>query len=253
MKRFLLAASALIALPALAAAQPYGNYDRGDHRGQQQSAPQRSQPAPQRAAPAYRQAPRQAYTPPARQNFGQAYHYQAPAQRQYAPAQRSYQGRAYAEPQNRYQGGQYQNRQYQARQYQGRQYQGGQAQPYNRGYAQGYRGQEWNRGQWNGGDRGQWREGWWRGHRGFEGYEGPRVGFWFAPGWGYYSVDPYWANYDWVVGSFVPDQFRSYYISDPWDYGLPPAPWGARWIFLGDRIVLIDLRTGYILQFAGGY
>jgi Ni/Co efflux regulator RcnB len=34
---------------------------------------------------------------------------------------------------------------------------------------------------------------------------------------------------------------------------LPPAPYGAAWVFLGDEIVLIDLQSGEIIQIAGSY
>ncbi|MGH7024887.1 MAG: RcnB family protein [Caulobacteraceae bacterium] len=94
---------------------------------------------------------------------------------------------------------------------------------------------------------------WWRGRRGFQGYEGHRNGYWFAPGWGYYQVDPRWYDFDWQVGVAVPYDLRSYVIDDPYDYGLPPAPYGAAWIFLGDQIVLIDLQSGQIIQMAGAY
>lgn len=94
---------------------------------------------------------------------------------------------------------------------------------------------------------------WWRGRAGFNGYYGHRAGYWFAPGWGYYQVDPRWYDFDWVVGAVVPYELQSYYISDPYAYGLPPAPYGCEWIFLGDQIALIDLGTGQIVQIAGAY
>ena len=46
---------------------------------------------------------------------------------------------------------------------------------------------------------------------------------------------------------------RGYYVDDPYDYGLPPAPYGCAWIYLGDEIVLIDLNSGEILQIADSY
>ncbi|HEY1878374.1 MAG TPA: RcnB family protein [Caulobacteraceae bacterium] len=94
---------------------------------------------------------------------------------------------------------------------------------------------------------------WWRGRTGFNGYYGRRQGYWFAPGWGYYQVDPQWLGFNWAVGAVVPYQLQSYYISDPYEYGLPPAPYGCEWIFLGDQIVLIDLSSGAILEIAGAY
>ena len=100
---------------------------------------------------------------------------------------------------------------------------------------------------------GQRADGWWRGHRGFDGYQGRRDGFWFAPGYGYYQPDPRWYDYDWEIGVSVPYGLRSYYINDPYAYDLPPAPYGCAWIFLGNEMVLIDIRSGQIVQIAGEY
>jgi Ni/Co efflux regulator RcnB len=129
--------------------------------------------------------------------------------------------------------------------------------------AQGQRG-DWRgqdrRGDWRGQDRrGDWRgrgergQGWWRGQRGFERYEGRRDGFWFAPGYGYYRPDPRWYGYDWEIGVSVPYELRSYYISDPYAYDLPPAPYGCAWIYLGNELVMIDVQSGQIVQIAGQY
>jgi Ni/Co efflux regulator RcnB len=51
----------------------------------------------------------------------------------------------------------------------------------------------------------------------------------------------------------VPYNLRGYYVNDPYDYGLPPAPYGCAWIFLGDQIVLIDMNSGEIIQIADSY
>jgi Ni/Co efflux regulator RcnB len=115
-----------------------------------------------------------------------------------------------------------------------------------------------NGGNWRNNNGGNWRqgqrsEGWWRGQRGFEGYGGRRDGYWYAPGRGYYQPDPRWLGFDWEVGVAVPFELRSYYVNDPYDYGLPPAPYGCAWIYLDNQIVLIDLRTGRILQMGYGY
>ncbi|HEY1448974.1 MAG TPA: RcnB family protein [Caulobacteraceae bacterium] len=124
------------------------------------------------------------------------------------------------------------------------------------GQGSGYQGagqHQWNNG--NNGNNGHYHLSgdWWHGHHGFDHYHGHRVGFWFAPGWGYYQVDPQWYGYYWDVGVVVPYDLRGYYVSDPYEYGLPPAPYGCAWIFLGDQIVLIDLQSGQILQIAGSY
>ncbi|HEY5288531.1 MAG TPA: RcnB family protein, partial [Caulobacteraceae bacterium] len=103
---------------------------------------------------------------------------------------------------------------------------------------------------WRGHDRG---DGWWRGQRGFERYEGRRDGYWFAPGWGYYQPDSRWYGYDWEVGGIVPYELRGYYVSDPYAYDLPPAPYGCEWIYLGDQLVLIDRASGQIVDMGDSY
>ena len=142
-------------------------------------------------------------------------------------------------------------------------YRGGQTR-YRNGYAgqsqYRYDGQYQSRNGYAGGNLQNWsgrnfrlQGDWWRGRAGFNGYYGHRAGYWFAPGWGYYQVDPRWYDFDWVVGAVVPYELQSYAISDPYAYGLPPPPYGCEWIFLGDQIALIDLDTGQIVQFAGAY
>jgi Ni/Co efflux regulator RcnB len=266
MKRFLLSASAvaLLALPAIASAQGYDN--------QRDSRDNRSTPA--RSAPA-RQAP--SSRPAARQSNGGAYR-NAPAQRSFAPARPSYTlGRANQNYGS--QGGPGRSPVYRASPNQpfqrpantqawrnlpqgqlgrGRVQQGGAGWQGNGRLADGNRGGNWNRGGqgWNGGGQGWNRgggDGWWRGRQGFGNYEGRRDGEWFAPGWGYYRPDPYYADYSWGVGVFVPFGLRSYYVEDPYAYGLDAAPYGYRWIFLDNQMVLIDVRTGVIVQTAGAY
>ena len=39
-----------------------------------------------------------------------------------------------------------------------------------------------------------------------------------------------------------------YYISDPWYYRLPPAGPYRRWVRHYDDVMLVDIRTGYILR-----
>jgi len=279
MKRLILSAAAVAILGGPAIAQPQ-DQEQDHHRQERQqgSAPARSYTPPTARGPA------QGYTPTYRapqgnvsgpRNFapqnqpapiyrppgtttGQYGGYRGYQGGQYAPTRpntgqyqgnRQYQGTGQYQGQyqgsRQYQGGQW-NRQYQGGQYQGGQYQG----------SRQYQGGQWNNRQFQGG---QWGRNsrlsgdWWRGRRGFERYEGHRNGFWFAPGWGYYQVDPRWYGYDWEIGGVVPYQLRSYYVSDPYDYGLPPAPYGTAWVFLGDQIVLIDLQTGEIVQIAGSY
>lgn len=80
------------------------------------------------------------------------------------------------------------------------------------------------------------------------GYAGPRRGYYYAPGYGYYAVaTPYWAR-PWTVGTVVPVTLRRYYVPAPAIYGLPVAPPGCNWIFVGNRIALVAGRTGVVLR-----
>jgi Ni/Co efflux regulator RcnB len=96
----------------------------------------------------------------------------------------------------------------------------------------------WNRGNPN----------WWRGRTEFRSYAGRRPGFWFRPGFGYVRVNPRWYGYNWQVGGYVPFEFRSYYVQDPYEFGLPPAPYGYAYVYLDNNIALMSLATGQIVQ-----
>jgi len=87
---------------------------------------------------------------------------------------------------------------------------------------------------------------WWRGRSDFRGYNGRRAGYWYAPGYGYRPVDRRWANYRWARGAYVPYGYRNFYIQDPYFYGLRPAPYGYRWVYLDGNLVLMALATGLI-------
>lgn len=39
-----------------------------------------------------------------------------------------------------------------------------------------------------------------------------------------------------------------YWLTDPWDYRLPPAPFGCRWVRYYDDVLLVDTRTGYVVD-----
>ena len=92
------------------------------------------------------------------------------------------------------------------------------------------------------------RSDWWRDDRRFHGYSGVRMGFYFAPGWGYYSVPrSYWGR-DWSAGDYLPDTFWRYRLDDWRTYGLGYPPEGARWVLVDNTIYLIDERDGYIID-----
>lgn len=89
---------------------------------------------------------------------------------------------------------------------------------------------------------------WWRNDNRFRGYSGVRVGFYFAPGWGYYSVPrSYWGRY-WSVGQYLPDIFWRYQLNDWRTYGLGYPPEGTRWVSVDNTIYLIDDYDGYIID-----
>jgi Ni/Co efflux regulator RcnB len=89
---------------------------------------------------------------------------------------------------------------------------------------------------------------WWRGRPEFVGYAGPRAGFWFIPGRGYIRPDPRWYGFVWRVGGFVPTIYRTYYVPNPSIYGLAPAPYGLRYVYLGNNVVLMSVHDGRIVQ-----
>ncbi len=92
------------------------------------------------------------------------------------------------------------------------------------------------------------RSDWWRNDRRFSGYNGVRVGFYFAPGWGYYSVPrSYWGRL-WSVGQYLPDVFWRYQLNDWRTYGLGYPPEGTRWVSVDNTLYLIDEYDGYIID-----
>ena len=87
---------------------------------------------------------------------------------------------------------------------------------------------------------------WWRGRSDFRGYNGRRAGYWYAPGYGYRPHDRRYASNYWRRGAVVPYGYRSYYVQDPYYYGLRSAPPGHRWVHADNDILLVTLATGLI-------
>ena len=87
---------------------------------------------------------------------------------------------------------------------------------------------------------------WWRGRDDFRDYRGVRGGYWYAPSYGYYRVEPRYYGYSWRRGAYLPSRYRSYYVRDPYVYGLDPAPRGYRYVHAGEDIVMIAIATGLI-------
>lgn len=101
----------------------------------------------------------------------------------------------------------------------------------------------------------RWERGnrdWWRGRPEFRDYRGPRNGYWYAPGYGYYRVEPRYHGYRWRTGAYLPPAYRSYVVRDPGFYGLRPAPRGYRYVYAGNDIVMIAIATGLITSVLNG-
>ena len=93
----------------------------------------------------------------------------------------------------------------------------------------------------------------WRGRTEWRDYRGARSGYWYAPGYGYRGYHPSYRS-SWRRGGYVPMSYRSYYVQDPYYYGLHPAPYGHRWVYADGNFVLMALATGLILEvIAGGW
>lgn len=98
------------------------------------------------------------------------------------------------------------------------------------------------------------RPGWWRGNTLFVGYTGPRAGYYFAPGYGYYAIPRGYVGRPFVVGAVVPVSVRRYVIVTPAMYGLRPPPANCQWYYAGTNFVLANVSTGVVIQsVAGGW
>ena len=108
--------------------------------------------------------------------------------------------------------------------------------------------QRFNRDQWRRDWNRSHRNDWWRNDRRFRGFTGVRVGFYFAPGWGYYSVPRSYWNQSWREGQYLPEIFWRYRLDDWRTYGLGYPPAGTRWVYVDNSIYLIDEYDGYIIE-----
>ncbi|HEY9218907.1 MAG TPA: RcnB family protein [Phenylobacterium sp.] len=94
----------------------------------------------------------------------------------------------------------------------------------------------------------------WRNRSEWRDYRGARSGYWYAPGYGYRAHDRRYSSNYWRRGAVVPYGYRSYYVQDPYYYGLQPAPYGHRWVYADGNFVLMSIATGLIAQvILGGY
>lgn len=71
---------------------------------------------------------------------------------------------------------------------------------------------------------------------------------------GRFQRPPGWSARAWRRDQYVPRNWLGlgYLYVEPWDYALPVAPPRSAWMRLGEDAVLVDLRTGRILQVAPG-
>lgn len=83
----------------------------------------------------------------------------------------------------------------------------------------------------------------WRNRAEWRDYRGARSGYWYAPGYGYRPVV---RGHNWRRGAYVPVAYRSYYVQDPYYYGLSAPPRGHRWVYADGNFVLMALATGLI-------
>jgi len=106
----------------------------------------------------------------------------------------------------------------------------------------------WNRDRWQRDWNQRHRSDWWRNDNRFRGWSGARIGFYFAPGYGYYSVPRTYWNRHYSVGQYLPDVFWRYTVNDWRTYGLGFPPEGTRWVYVDNAIYLIDEYDGYIVE-----
>jgi Ni/Co efflux regulator RcnB len=58
-----------------------------------------------------------------------------------------------------------------------------------------------------------------------------------------------WYDHRWTFGEFLPSAFwaRDYWLSDYGSYGLPPPPYGAIWVRVGNDALLVDQDSGEVI------
>ncbi len=107
---------------------------------------------------------------------------------------------------------------------------------------------QWNRDVWLRDWRYRHGYDWWRRNDWFGAYSGYRVGFYYAPGYGYWQVPNAYYNRTWREGEFLPEAFWRYRLNDYRSYGLPLPPEGTRWVHVDNHLYLIDEYDGYIVD-----
>jgi Ni/Co efflux regulator RcnB len=101
-------------------------------------------------------------------------------------------------------------------------------------------GRRWTNGGWNPDWRRDHRYDWrrWRDHH----RSIFHIGIYYDPfGWGYQPFDIGWRLWPAYYG-------QRYWISDPWDYQLPPPPPGTMWVRYWDDALLVDIYSGEVID-----
>ncbi len=103
-------------------------------------------------------------------------------------------------------------------------------------------------------DRRDWRQAWnrdsWRNDRRYDWQN------WRYRNSNIYRLSPYYSPYRnhrysrFSIGIVLNSLFynQRYWISDPWQYRLPPAPYGTQWIRYYDDVLLVDVYTGEVVD-----
>jgi Ni/Co efflux regulator RcnB len=70
----------------------------------------------------------------------------------------------------------------------------------------------------------------------------------------YYRRPAGWYDHRWRFGEFLPSAFwaRDYWLVDFEAYDLPPPPYGAVWVRVGNDALLVDEESGEIITVAYG-
>lgn len=95
--------------------------------------------------------------------------------------------------------------------------------------------EHWNR-NWRSNQRYDWKD-WRRGHRSVFHVRPYRDPY----GWGYQLFTIGWRLWPSYYGP-------SYWIEDPWEYRLPPAPPGTHWVRYYNDALLVDTWTGEVID-----
>jgi len=134
----------------------------------------------------------------------------------------------------------------------------------NRGYDRDGRGDRDGRdGRWRG-DRSDRNDRNWRGdrngrndwNRGWRNDNRYNWSYWRSQNRNRYRLSPYYSPYrNWSyrrfsIGLFLDSLFynQRYWIGDPYQYRLPPAPYGTQWVRYYNDVLLVDIYTGEVVD-----